>query len=276
VNKLKMRKYTELNTEGRIMEVKDIMTEPVNIDKSATISHALDIMEKKGVRRLLVTHDEKIVGVLTMRNLTRELGTRKKGSLPASALHVATAVSDNYVKVLPDTKVTDVVTLMARNGGVIIVVENEKVLGWVTPTELLMNNDLKGYVAEVMQKNPIVASPADRVIHVRRLMLDNNIGRVPVVEDDKLVGIITEKDIAKAMRSFRDIVDGSKQDARIKNLIVEDIMKMGVKTVYTNTPIKDVAKLMLDENIGGVPVVNLEEQMVGLVTRRNIVSVLAQ
>lgn len=258
------------------MEVKDIMTEPVSIDKSATISHALDIMEKKAGRRLLVTHDEKIVGVLTMRNLTKELGTRKKGSMPASALHVATAVSDNYVKVLPDTKVTDAVTLMARNGGVIIVVENEKVLGWVTPTELLRNNDLQGYVAEVMQKNPIIAHPADRVSHVRRLMLDNNIGRVPVVDGDKLVGIVTEKDIAKAMRSFRDIVDGNKQDARIKNMIVEDIMQMGVKTVYTNASIKDVAKLMLDENIGGVPVVNLEEQMVGLVTRRNIVNGLAQ
>jgi CBS domain-containing protein len=216
------------------------------------------------------------MGVLTMRNLTKELGTRKKGSMPASSLHVATAVSDNYVKVLPGTKVTDAVTLMARNGGVMIVVDNEKVLGWVTPTELLMSNDLKGYVAEVMQKNPIVAHPADRVNHVRRLMLDNNIGRVPVVDDDKLVGIVTEKDIAKAMRSFRDIVDGNKQDARIKNLIVEDIMKMGVKTVYTNALIKDVAKLMLDENIGGVPVVNLEDQMVGLVTRRNIVNGLAQ
>jgi CBS domain-containing protein len=258
------------------MEVKDIMSEPVCIDKADTISHALDIMEKKGTRRLLVKHDDKIMGVLTMRNLTKELGTRKKGSMPASSLHVATAVSDNYVKVLPGTKVTDAVTLMARNGGVMIVVDNEKVLGWVTPTELLMTNDLKGYVAEVMQRNPIVAHPADRVSHVRRLMLDNNIGRVPVIDDDKLVGIVTEKDIAKAMRSFRDIVDGNKQDARIKNLIVEDIMKMGVKTVYTNTPIKDVAKLMLDENIGGVPVVNLEEQMVGLVTRRNIVNGLAQ
>jgi len=258
------------------MEVKDIMSEPVCIDKADTISHALDIMEKKGIRRLLVKHDDKIMGVLTMRNLTKELGTRKKGSMPASSLHVATAVSDNYVKVLPGTKVTDAVTLMARNGGVMIVVDNEKVLGWVTPTELLMTNDLKGYVAEVMQKNPIVAHPADRVNHVRRLMLDNNIGRVPVIDGDKLVGIVTEKDIAKAMRSFRDIVDGNKQDARIKNLIVEDIMKMGVKTVYTNTPIKDVAKLMLDENIGGVPVVNLEEQMVGLVTRRNIVNGLAQ
>lgn len=258
------------------MEVREIMTEPMYIDKADTLSHALDVMEKKGIRRLLVTHDDKFLGVLTMRNITKELGTRKKGSKPASSLHVATAVSDNYVKVLPDTKVTDAVTLMVKNDGVIIVFENDRVLGWITPAELLKNNNLKGFVAEIMQKNPIVVSPADRVSHVRRLMLDNNIGRVPVVEDDRLVGMVTEKDIAKAMRSFRDIVEGSKQDSRIKNLIVEDIMKIGVKTVYTNTPTSDVAKLMLQENIGGVPVVNLEDQMVGLVTRRSIVNGLAQ
>lgn len=258
------------------MEVKDIMTEPVCIDKSATLSYALDLIEKKGTRRLLVTNDGKIAGILTMRNLTKELGTRKKGSIPASSLHVATAVSDNYVKLLPDTKVRDAVTLMARNGGVIIVVDCGKVLGWVTPTELLMRTELQGYAAEVMQKEPIVAHPGDRVSHVRRVMLDNDIGRVPVVDDGKLVGIVTEKDIVKAMRSFRDIVDANKQDARIKNLIVEDIMKMSVKTAYSNAPIRDVVKLMLDENIGGVPIVNLEEQLVGIVTRRCIVNRLAQ
>ncbi|KXS42965.1 CBS domain-containing protein [Methanolobus zinderi] len=258
------------------MEVREVMTEPMYIDKADTLSHALDVMEKKGTRRLLVTHNDKLLGVLTMRNITKELGTRKKGNKPASSLHVATAVSENYVKVLPDTKLDDAVTLMVKNGGVIVVFENDEILGWVTPTELLQNNNLDGYVAEVMHKNPIVAGPADRVSHVRHLMLDNNIGRVPVVEGDKLVGIVTEKDIAKAMRSFRDVVEGSKQDSRIKNLIVEDIMRIGVKTVYTNTPTSDVAKLMLDNNIGGVPVVNLEDQMVGLVTRRSIVNGLAQ
>ncbi|WP_340820777.1 CBS domain-containing protein [Methanolobus sp. WCC4] len=253
------------------MEVKDIMAEPLLIDKSDTISHALDVMEKKGTRRLLVKHDNELLGVLTMRNISKELGTRKKGSKPASSLHVATAISDNFVKVLPDTKVTDTITLMIKNGGVIVVMDNDKVVGWVTPNEILKNNNFTGYAGEIMQKGPIVAGPADRVSHIRRVMLDNNIGRVPIIEGDKLVGMVTEKDIANAMRSFRDLVEGSKQEARIKNLIVEDIMKMGVKTINTNTPTSDAAKMMLEENLGGLPVLNLEGQMVGIVTRRSII-----
>lgn len=257
------------------MEVKDIMTEPTSIDKSDTLSHALDVMEKKGTRRLLVKHDGKLLGVLTMRSITEELGTRKKGNLPASSLHVATAISDNFVKVLPDTKVRDAITLMAKNGGLIIVMENDAPIGWVTPAEILKNNSIDGFVGEIMHKEPVVASPGDRVTHVRRLMIDNNIGRVPIVENDKLIGIITEGDIAKAMRSFRDVVEGSKQDARIKNLIVEDIVKMGAKTIYTNTSISDAAKMMVEEDIGAFPVMNLEDEMVGILTRRNIVNGLA-
>lgn len=258
------------------MEVKDIMKEAPTISKSETLSHALDVMEKKGVRRLLVKNDDKVVGVLTMRNLTRELGTRKKGNLPASSLHVATAISDNFVKVYPDVKVKDAVTLIDKNEGVIIVSEDEKVKGWITPAELLQSNNFNGFAGEFMQKEPITASPGDRVSHIRHLMLDNNVGRIPIIEDGKLIGIVTEKDVVKAMKAFRDIVSANQQEARIKNLIVADIMKRSVKTVHTNTPLSDVARIMLEENIGGFPVLNLEEDFVGVITRRNLVHALAQ
>ncbi len=258
------------------MQVKDIMVEPDYIDKSATISHALEIMEKKGVRRLLAIHDGELVGVLTMRNLTRELGTRKKGTKPASSLHVATAVSDNFTKVLPDTDLNDAITLMNKKGGVIIVSDNENILGWVTPNEVLKNTKFDGYAAEVMNDEPVVAHPGDRVSHIRHMLLDNDIGRLPVMEDGKLVGIVTETDIAKAMKAFRDVVSGNKQDSRIKNLIVEDIMKRGIKTVYTNTPSDDVVDLILKENIGGVPVINLEEDMKGFITRRSFLRTLTK
>ena len=254
------------------MQIKDIMVQPHTIDKSDTISHALDIMDKKNTRRLLVKHDGNLIGVLTMRNLTKELGTRKKGTKPASSLHVASAVSNNYIQVLPDTKVNDIITLIKKNNGVVMVSENNDIVGWVTPNELIKNNHFGGYAAEIMQKNPITASPGDRVSHIRHLILDNNIGRLPVMESGKLVGIVTEKDVAKAMRAFRDVVSGNKQDSRIKNLIVEDIMTRGVKTTYTNTPVTDVVSMMIENNIGGVPVVNLEGDMVGFITRRSIVN----
>ena len=254
------------------MQIKDIMVQPQTIDKSDTISHALDMMDKKNTHRLLVKHDGDMVGILTMRNLTKELGTRKKGAKPASSLHVATAVSDNYVKVLPDTKVNDAITLMKKNNGVIMVSENDEIVGWVTPKELMKSNHFGGYAAEVMQKDPIIASPGDRVSHIRHLILDNDIGRMPVMENGKLVGIVTEKDVAKAMRAFRDVVSGNKQDSRIKNLIVEDIMTRGVKTTYSNTSVSDVVNMMNNENISGVPVLNLEDDMVGLITRRSVVN----
>lgn len=256
------------------MQIKDIMVQPQTIDKADTISHALDMMDKKNTRRLLVKHGGNVMGVLTMRNLTKELGTRKKGAKPASSLHVATAVSDNYVKVLSDTKVNDAITLMKKNNGVIMVSENDEIVGWVTPKELMKTNHFGGFAAEIMQKDPIVASPGDRVSHIRHLILDNDIGRLPVVENGKLVGIVTEKDVAKAMRAFRDVVSGNQQDSRIKNLIVEDIMTRGVKTVYSNTSASDVVKMMIKESISGVPVLNLENDMVGFITRRSVVNIM--
>ncbi len=256
------------------MQIKDIMVQPQTIDKADTISHALDVMDKTNTRRLLVKHGGDVMGVLTMRNLTKELGTRKKGAKPASSLHVATAVSDNYIKVLSDTNVNDAITLMKKNNGVIMVSENDEIVGWVTPKELMKTNHFGGYAAEIMQKDPIVASPGDRVSHIRHLILDNDIGRLPVMDNGKLVGIVTEKDVAKAMRAFRDVVSGNQQDSRIKNLIVEDIMTRGVKTVYSNTSASDVVKMMIEEKISGVPVLNLENEMVGFITRRSVVNVM--
>lgn len=258
------------------MEVKDIMVEPVCIDKSETLSHAMDIMEKNGLRRLLVLHNEEINGFITMRTIARALGTRKNAGLPASALHVASATSDNFTKVLPDMKLQDAITLINRNGGVLVVMDNNTLLGWVTPQEILENaRGLEGTAEEAMTRDLITVNTLNRVSHARRLMLDNNIGRVPVVEQGHLVGILTEKDIAKAMRAFRDLVPRNQQDSRIKNLLVEDIMTRDVITVNKDTPLSEVTRIMLEENIGGVPVLNASEELEGIITRRSIIKVLA-
>ncbi|AKB53031.1 MULTISPECIES: CBS domain-containing protein [Methanosarcina] len=256
------------------MQAKDIMVQPYRIDKSDTISHALDLMEKKNTKRLLVVHDDQIIGVLTMRSLTEQLGTRKKLSKPASSLHVATAVSDNFVKVLPDTDTKDVLTLMKKTGGVIIVTDNGKALGWVTPQEFMELNHFTGFAGEVMEKSPVVISSSERVSHARRLILDKDVGRLPVIENGKLVGIIAEDDIAFAMRSFRDLVADNQQDSRIKNLLVGDIMTRSVISVYTNTPLEEAVRTMLEHDVGGVPVLSLDDELAGFLARRNVINTL--
>jgi CBS domain-containing protein len=258
------------------MKVKDIMSEPVLVHKSDKLSHAMDLMDKHDTRRLLVTNGSELLGVITMRSIARKLGTWKTSNLPASSLHVAAATTDLFAKVFPDTGIEDAIALMNRKGGILVVTDNGNILGWVTPHEILKSaRAVKGYAAEIL-KEPISVSPGDRVAHARRIMLDNDIGRVPVVENSDIVGIITERDVAKAMMNFRDLVPDNQQDGRIRNIIVGDIMTRSVKSVRTNTPISEVVSLMLDENIGGVPVLNLKDELVGVISRRGIIKHLAE
>lgn len=256
------------------MQVKDIMTEPVSIDKSERLGHALDIMEKHGLRRLLVTNNGRLGGIVTMRQIARVLGARQSLGMPASSLHVASATMDSVIKVLPEMDVDDA-TLLLQKTSVLAVMAGDTILGWVRPREVLASVKLSGTAKDAM-RGALSISPHDRVVHARRMMMDRDLGRLPVVEDGKLVGIISERDIAASMRAFRDLVSQRQQDARIKNLLVRDVMTHSVKYVYTDTTLEEVRKTILTENAGGLPVLDRKENLVGMITRRCLIDYLVR
>jgi CBS domain-containing protein len=256
------------------MSVKEIMSTPVTIDKSERITHALDIMEKHDLRRLLVTNDGKLGGTITMRQIARVLGTRNRLGMPATSLHVASATSDSVVRVDPKMKVDDAVFLLQKTS-VLVVMEEEEILGWVRPKDMLKALRMTGLAADAM-RTPLTATPSDRLIHVRRVMLDQDVGRLPVMENGKLVGIVSERDVAKSLRAFRDLVQGGQQDPRVKNLLVSDVMSRGVKSIYVDTPLEEARKMMLEEDLGGMPVLNQKNELVGMLTRRCFFDYLAK
>jgi CBS domain-containing protein len=258
-----------------MMQVKDIMTEPITIDKSERLGHALDLMEKNDVRRLLVTNKNKMGGIITVRQIARVLGTRKSLGMPASSLHVAAATMDAVIKVLPDMNIDDATTLLQKTS-VLVVVDGDKILGWVRPREILATVNISGIASDAM-RFPLTANPNDRLVHARRMMLDRDIGRLPVTESGRLVGIITERDMAKSLRAFRDMNDtASKQNARIDNILVSDVMTHDVKFVYADTPLDEIKKIILTENRGGLPVLSRKEEVVGMITRRSLLDYLAR
>ncbi len=257
------------------MQVKDIISEPVTIDKSERLGHALDQMEKNDLRRLLVTNKDKMGGIITMRQIARVLGTRKSLGMPASSLHVASATMDSVIKVLPDMDVRDAMVLLQKTG-VLVAMDGEKVMGWVRPREILAAVNVSGLASDAM-RFPLISNPNDRLVHARRMMLDRGVGRLPVVEGGRLVGIISERDVAKSLRAFRDLNDtASKQHSRIYNILVSDVMTHDVKYVYADTPLDEVKKIILTENRGGLPVLNHREEVVGMITRRSVLDYLVR
>lgn len=255
------------------MKARDLMSSAVMINKNETLSHALEVMDKNNTRRLLATNDGEIVGVLTYRSLTENLGSWTKSTRPASAMHVSSGITDDYARVLPDLDAYDAARLL-ENSEVLVVVE-DGVLGWITPKDVITHLRIDGYAAEVMSE-ALEVSPGDRVVHLRRLMLDQDMSRAVVVEDFRVVGIVTERDVTRGLRAIRDLVEDSRQEHRIRNLIVEDIMSMNVESVRSNTPLEEVIDTLVEEDVGGLPVLNLQDEVVGMVTRRDIVRAIAR
>ncbi len=245
----------------------DIASNPYTIDKADRISYALDCMAKHKVNQLLVMSDEKLVGIITKQDIARTLGRSEDVKKPASSLHVTKAMNETLTTVSSTLSIGEVSDLMKRSE--VLAVIDDQLTGWITFDEIVKASRPSGFAGEIMDP-PATCSPYDRVVHVRRRMIDQSTWWIMVVEDDQLIGVITESDIARTMSQFRDIVKQQHQDARVRRLVVDDIMVTDLTSVRTNTPCVEVVDTMLTNDVEGVPVLDLTDVMAGMITKGTI------
>jgi len=132
-----------------------------------------------------------------------------------------------------------------------------------------MRNGKRGIVREIMMGSPVTLRPDDTLELANNIMVLGRIRHLPVVEDGKLVGLISERDLigAAAARLFR--LEQKNKSALLQTISVKKIMKKQVITVAAETPIKDAAHTMAEKKIGCVPVVD-DGVLIGLVTTTNV------
>jgi CBS domain-containing protein len=149
---------------------------------------------------------------------------------------------------------------------------DHKLIGQVSAGDLLKKFQPENGIESAIEK--VITIEADeRVVHLRRRMLDDNITRFVVSDQGKYIGIVTETDVAVAMRKFRESVKDQHQDHRIRNMIVRDIMTAPLISVDPEASVSAVIDLMLKKNISSVPVVD-KGRLAGIITRRSLVNAL--
>lgn len=162
--------------------------------------------------------------------------------------------------------------LLQRYKLVVVLDSDHRLIGQVTAGDLLKVLRPAGNLLETMEPAHFIQAE-ERAVHLRRRMLDNNINRFIVEDGDTVLGIVTETDVAKALHAFKDIVEGTRQDYRIRNLLVRDIMSSPLISVDADTDVSDVIDLMLKKNISSVPVMQ-DGKIAGIVTRNSLVQAL--
>jgi CBS domain-containing protein len=118
---------------------------------------------------------------------------------------------NRLLSIEPGGKAVDAVKTMAeQNLGSLVVLEQGRMVGVLTFHELLGALGARGgvlgelQVSEIMVRNPVTATPEMEVNDLRRTMLESGARYLPVLEDGKLLGVISFRDVAKAVLEEQD------------------------------------------------------------------------
>ena len=120
--------------------------------------------------------------------------------------------------------------------------------------------------------SPAVTIPPDTPFqNALKLMSDHRFRRLPVVnKKGKLVGIVSERDLLHASPSPATSLSFWEITYLLSKIHIREIMTKEVITTTPDTPIEDAARLMADNKIGGLPVVNEHNRVVGVITETDI------
>ena len=249
--------------------IKDIMAKPTTISKSAKITEALDKMLEEGIDPLIALNNTSVVGTVSREAIAEKLGSRQNTALAPAAIHVASVVKEDFTSVYPDESVNVLIPLLQRYNLVIVYDNDHNLMGQVTAIDLLKKYKYEGSIISAIERATTIDAD-ERVVHLRRRMVDDKISRFVVTSNEKITGIVTETDIAVAMRKFRETVEDHHQDHRIRNLRVRDIMSSPLISLETGAGYREVVDLMASKNISTVPITE-NGKLAGIVTRRSLV-----
>ncbi|ENN95974.1 hypothetical protein J422_05010 [Methanocaldococcus villosus KIN24-T80] len=262
--------------------------EIVKIYPTTTIREALKIMNENRFRRLPIVYpNNKLVGIITAMDIVDFIGGGSKYNLIREKFNrnFVAAINQPVREIMTKEVITldenddidmAIETFLNKNvGGVPILDKEGHFLSLITERDVikaLINKiDENETIEDYITRKIIYATPGERLKDVARTMVRNGFRRLPVVSEDKLVGIITATDFIKLLGSnwtFKKMEMGNVRE--ITNVRIEEIMIKDVITANNNDKLKDVAKIMVEKDIGALPVVE-DSKLIGIITEKDVI-----
>jgi acetoin utilization protein AcuB len=124
-------------------------------------------------------------------------------------------------------------------------------------------------VSDWMTTQVLAVEAFDSIGTARRIMAKHRINQLPVLEADKLIGIVTDRDIRDAYPTSMMIHRGKEIDRFADSYTVEAVMTLNVMSVHPETPLAHAVTLLRRHRIGSLPVVQ-GGKLVGIITRSDV------
>ncbi len=119
-------------------------------------------------------------------------------------------------------------------------------------------------VINIMTTKPVSVEPSNTVLQAEEIMREQNFRQLPVIKDKELIGIITDRDIRSCLGSDSFNTLEEQEKARITK--VAAVMSSKPIFLSPDDDLRDAVELLIEEKVGGIPVLDVEDGLVGIVT----------
>ncbi len=294
----KAGEYKALEFKSRIVEyeggVMNIATrDVVTIPPTMTIKGAAETMTRYRFRRLPVTDPgtKRLLGMIGSSDIIDFLGGGEKVKI------ILKKYGGNFLAAINEPvrsiMVTDVLSLgsdatlkealniirKTRVGGVVIVDEDKRVEGILTERDfvfMLAGKVTGKKVGEYMTKKVVTVAPGATVGEAMRVMTKHSFRRLPVVENEKLAGLVTTRNIIDFVgrnNIFSKIVENRLDE--VLSTPVSEIMRTSVPEIESKADLGKAAELIESMGVGTICVLE-NQKLVGILTERDIVLALGK
>jgi CBS domain-containing protein len=282
-----MQQYVQL-------KAKDVSRKPVKLEPEKTLYDARNAMLRYNISRVVIAKDNKAVGIVTEKDIALFL-YRDVSSRRFNEIRLDQAMSANLITVDEQSDLNTCAKLMLdKDISSLIVTDSKGDLKGIFTKSDLVGGYAKHYagknsVESYMTKRVFTVTPDETTHMVLLLMTNNNVGRVVVVRNQKPVGIITGRDLLPMSALFGPDTYETVREAFMSHkqaqvlipsgisavFLAKDVMKHDPITIAKDSDLADAAQLMTRNRISGLPVVDSNDNLVGIVTKTNIVRGLA-
>ena len=288
-----MLKYEEL-------KAKDLIKQAIILEPSQTLYDVRTIMIRYNISRVVIAKDNKTSGIITEKDIARFL-YKEVPNRRLSEISVNEIMNKDLIKVEEQTNLNICARVMLEKKiSSIIVVDNKGELKGIFTKSDMVDACARHYprnlkVEQYMTKKVFTVAPDENLHMILLLMSDNQISRVTVTRDHKLIGIVTGRDLLPVSILFGTGMPGrywTTQEEAIASrraqsfipagikaiFLARDIMKYDPITITKDAELVEAAQIMANNRISGLPVVENKSNnggLVGIITKTDIVKGIA-
>ena len=273
-----------------------VIKKTIVVSPDAPLLEAREILLRHRISRLIVSRNDKPVGIVTEKDLVRAI--YYIAGKPIEAIRVGEFMSRDLVTITEANTLYDCAKLMISHkiSSIIVLKKDGTLAGIITKTDLasifLTQSSSPLGVSKVMTRNVITVKPVDSLLFVESVLIHNKISRVVVERKRMPVGIITHRDFIPAkmplwIKQYADPKEveeftlgahpheyKANQLSYLLTFTASDIMTPNPVVIYVKEDVSTAVLLMIRHGISGLPVVS-KSLLVGIVTKTDIVKAIA-